>query len=220
VVAHGSGSTRSAVLGHAAVLARHGYGVLLYDARGHGRSGGRGMDLGWYGDADLRAATSFLLAQHDVRDGQVAVVGLSMGGEEAIGAAAADPRIRAVVAEGATGRTAADLAWLSDRYGARGWIQERINDLTYGLTDLLTDAAPPRELREAAAAAAPRPILLIAAGTVPDETYAGQYIQSGSPATVRLSVVSGSGHTGGLATSPTAWERQVTSFLDSATGQR
>ena len=47
-----------------------------------------------------------------------------MRGEEAIGAAATDPRIRAAVAEGATGRTAADKAWLSDAYGWRGRLQE------------------------------------------------------------------------------------------------
>ena len=32
VLLHGAGSTRSAVLQHAVVLARHGYGVLLFDA--------------------------------------------------------------------------------------------------------------------------------------------------------------------------------------------
>ena len=47
-----------------------------------------------------------------------------MGGEEAIGAAATDDRIRAVVAEGATGRTAADKAWLSEEYGLAGVVQE------------------------------------------------------------------------------------------------
>ena len=39
VLLPGSGSTRSAVLDHAVVLAGGGYGVLLFDARGHGESG-------------------------------------------------------------------------------------------------------------------------------------------------------------------------------------
>ncbi|WP_130511824.1 serine aminopeptidase domain-containing protein [Krasilnikovia cinnamomea] len=46
VLRHGAGSTRTDTLPQAAVLARHGYGLLLVDARGHGHSGGRGMDLG------------------------------------------------------------------------------------------------------------------------------------------------------------------------------
>lgn len=105
VLRHGSGSTRSAVLGHASVLAKGGYGVLLADARGHGESAGPGMDIGWYGDQDIAGAVSFLTRQPDVDPARIGVVGLSMGGEEAIGAAAGDRRIRAVVAEGATGRT-------------------------------------------------------------------------------------------------------------------
>ena len=60
VVLPGSGSTRTAVLGQAAVLARHGYGALLVDTRGHGPSGGHTMDFGWWGDRDLAAAVSFL----------------------------------------------------------------------------------------------------------------------------------------------------------------
>jgi fermentation-respiration switch protein FrsA (DUF1100 family) len=66
VVLHGASSTRSAVLDQAAVLARHGYGVLLYDARGMGRSDGRAMNFGWYGDRDLAAAIDFVASQPDV----------------------------------------------------------------------------------------------------------------------------------------------------------
>src|SRR3954452_4026119 len=77
---HGAGSTRSAVLEHAGGLARHGDGVLLYDARGHGRSDGRAMEFGWYGDDDLGGAVSWLIGRPDVRDGHIAAVGMSMGG--------------------------------------------------------------------------------------------------------------------------------------------
>ena len=60
VVLPGAGSTRTAVLGQAAVLARHGYGTLLLDTRGHGLSAGHAMDFGWWGDRDIAAAVSFL----------------------------------------------------------------------------------------------------------------------------------------------------------------
>jgi dienelactone hydrolase len=171
------------------------------------------MDFGWYGDRDLSAAVAFTVARPDVRDGRVGVVGLSMGGEEAIGAAAADPQIRAVVAEGATARTAADRDWLSQQYGVQGWMQEQIDRLTYGIADLLTDAGPPTQLRAAVAAAAPRPVLLIAGGDVPDEPLAGRFIQAGSPRTVQLWVVPGSGHLAGLAAQPQLWELAVVDFL-------
>lgn len=213
---HGAGSTRENTLRHAAVLADHGFGVVLFDARGHGRSGGRAMDFGWYGDADVAAAVDFLADQPDVAPDGIGVVGLSMGGEEAIGAAAADPRVRAVVAEGATGRTAADHAWLADEYGLRGWLQRGVDWITYNATDLFTNAHPPIALREAAGQATHTPMLLIAAGTVADEQHAARDINRAAPETVDVWVVDGASHTGGLETAPAQWKARVTAFLDGA----
>lgn len=217
VLAHGAGSTRANVLDHAAVLARHGYGVLLFDARGHGDSDGRAMDFGWYGDEDVGAAVDFLARRADVDPDRIGAVGMSMGGEEVIGAAAATAgRIRAVVAEGATSRVPADKSWLSDTYGARGWVQERIEWLTYSVTDLLTAADRPASLRDAVVDAAPTAVLLIAGGEVPDEAHAGEYIRSGASERVRLWIVEGAGHTAGLDTQPEEWEARVIAFLDTA----
>jgi dienelactone hydrolase len=216
VLLHGAGSTRSSVLAHAEVLARHGYGVLLFDARGHGRSGGRAMDFGWYGDEDIAGALSYLQRRSDVDSDRLAAVGMSMGGEAAIGAAAGDERIKAVVAEGATNRVGGDTAWLSDEFGWRGTIQERLEWLRYGTTDLLTDARKPITLHDAVREASPRPVLLIAAGDVADEPKAARYIQSAAPDTVERWVVPDSGHTDGLATDPEAWEARVIHFLAAA----
>jgi dienelactone hydrolase len=213
VLAHGAGSTRSSVLDHAIVLAAHGYGALLFDARGHGRSDGRAMDFGWCGDLDIGGAVSFVAAQPDVDERRIAAVGLSMGGEEALGAAASDTRIAAVVAEGATGRTAADKAWLSQVHGWRGQVQEVIEHLLYEATDLLTDARPPITLRRAVTAAAPRPVFLIAAGTIENEVDSARAIESGSPQSVQHWIVPGAGHTDGLDRRPGEWERRVTAFL-------
>ncbi len=218
VLRHGAGSTRTDTLEQAAVLAQGGYGVLMMDARGHGHSAGRAMDFGWYGDQDIRAGVDFLASQPEVDGRRIGVVGLSMGGEEAIGAAAADPRVRAVVAEGAGQRTAADKQWLSDLYGVPGAIQEQLDRITYGVTDLLTPADPPTPLRRAAQLASPAPMLLIAAGDVPDEEHAANWIRAGSPDSVTLWVVPGAGHTAGLRTHPDDWQRRVTEFLDKALG--
>ena len=215
VLAHGAGSTRDDVLDQAAVLAGHGYGVLLFDARGHGDSDGRAMDFGWYGDEDVMAAVDFLDADPGIED-RIAAVGMSMGGEEVIGAAAADERIRAVVAEGATNRVAKDKGWLSEEYGVRGWLQERIEWLTYAVTDVLTDADQPISLRDAVSAMAPRPVLLVTGGDVPDEALAGRYIQGGAPDSVELWDVPEAGHTEGVRVQPEEWEARVIGFLDAA----
>jgi fermentation-respiration switch protein FrsA (DUF1100 family) len=214
VVLHGAGSTRSDVLDQAAVIHRHGYGVLMIDARGHGESTGRAMDFGWYGDLDITAATGYLAGQDEIDPARIGVVGMSMGGEEAIGATAADPLISAVVAEGATGRTAADKAWLSDEYGWRGALQEQIEKAQFWVTDYLTTAAPPTALRSAIAGSDDTPFLLIAAGDVGDETAAATYMASAAPDRVTVWTVDGASHTGGLDTAPDDWEDRVIGFLD------
>jgi fermentation-respiration switch protein FrsA (DUF1100 family) len=212
-VLHGASSTRTAALDQAAVLARAGYGVLLFDARGVGRSHGRAMNFGWHGEADLAGAVDFLRARPDVDPQRIGALGESMGGEEAIGALGVDTRLAAVVAEGATNRVASDWQWLSDAYGVRGSLQRAVQWLTYSLTDLLTEAPRPRSLRTSVTAAAPRPVLLIAAGQIGDEARADRYIERASPGTVTVWVVPGADHTGGLATAPTEWRQRVLSFF-------
>jgi len=216
ILRHGAGSTGSDVLAHAAALVNHGYGVLVTDARGHGMSGGRGMEFGWYGDLDIAAAVTFLRGQPDVDSDRIAVLGLSMGGEEAIGAAAAEPRIAVVVAEGATARTAADKAWFADVYGWRGRVQLVLERIQYGVADLLTPASPPATLAASARDASPKPVLLITAGDVADEGHAAEYIREYSPDNVTVWTVPGAGHTEGLTVAPILWEEKVVDFLDAA----
>ena len=219
VLRHGAGSTRSDVLDHAAVLGRNGYGVLALDARGHGDSAGRAMDFGWYGEVDIAAAVSFLEQRPEVDPGAIAVVGMSMGGEEAIGALATDERIAAVVAEGVGQRVAADKEWLAERYGWRGQVQVSAERLMYGLTDLLTEADPPIPLADAVSAAAPRPVLVIAGGAEHDEPEVAGHLVAASPANVQQWVVAGAGHIGALRAEPDEWERRVVELLDRATGR-
>jgi dienelactone hydrolase len=212
VVRHGAGSTRTATLDQAGVLGRDGYGLLLVDARGHGLSEGRGMDLGWYGDQDIEAAVDFLAGQPGVDPARIGLLGLSMGGEEAVGAAAADPRIRAVVAEGVTARTAADKdQWLPG--GAAGTVQRALDAYTFGVTDLLTPAVPPTPLHEAVASS-DASFLLVTAGRVPDEARAAAAFAEAAPARVQVLDIPGATHTHGLDTAPQVWTAEVLGFLD------
>lgn len=171
------------------------------------------MDFGWHGDADIAVGIAFLVGRDEVDENRLAVIGLSMGGEEAIGASGSNQRIRAVVAEGSTARTAADKEWLSDQYGVRGWIQERIESLQYWLTARLTSATPPMALRAAVAQSATTRYLLITAGDVADEATAAAHIAGAAPDRVRAWSVPDAGHTDGLAVAPEEWERRVIEFL-------
>ncbi len=218
VVLPGSGSTRSAVLGQGVVLARHGYGALLVDGRGHGLSGGHPMDFGWWGDRDIAAALSFLDRQAGIRPGKIAVLGESMGGEQAIAAMGTDPRIRAVVSEGTTGQQLADHGWMLR--GITGVLDRGMEWVQYTAADLISGAPAPMSIRAAIRAAAPRPVLLIAGGTASSEPIAARWFRAASPATVQIWVVPHAGHTQGLATAPKAWAARVIGFLNTALAKR
>lgn len=211
VLLHGSGSNRTAVLQPAAVMAKAGYGVLLYDARGHGRSAGSGMDLGWWGDLDIRAAVDWLAGRPDVSAGRIAAVGMSMGGEEAIGAAASDSRLRAVVAEGALWRGSMDTGWLSRSF--QGEIERAMISVQTAVTGLLTSAAQPLSLEEAVKKMAPRPLILIAGKP---ELRGDRYLRDASPTNVQLWELPNTPHISGLARHPVEWQQRVIGFLDSA----
>jgi hypothetical protein len=72
---------RSGTRRQARMLVRHGYGVLLYDRRGEGRSEGDPNSFGWDFDKDIRAGIDFLRHRADVDPRRIAGLGLSVGGE-------------------------------------------------------------------------------------------------------------------------------------------
>ena len=211
VVLHGSGSTRTAVLDEAVVVAQHGYGVLLLDARGHGRSGGTAMDFGWWGDRDIAAAVRWLQSRPEIRDGRIGALGLSMGGEEAIGAAATNNAIRAVVAEGALWRGSMDTDWLPT--DLPGYVQRGMLSVQTAVTGLLTDAPEPISLQRALDATAPRQVLLIADKP---EIRGDRYLRDTAPGNVQLWQLPDTPHVGGLSHHPAQWEARVITFLDRA----
>jgi dienelactone hydrolase len=210
----GATNTRTDVEDQAAELARRGYGVLLLDARGHGESGGDAMLWGWYGETDVRASVDYLVTRPDVIGGRIAAVGMSMGAEEAIGAAGADPRILGVVAEGASARGSRDEGDTSS--GVGGWFLSYIDWTTKQAADLMTSAHAPTKMRDAIGAAAPRPFMIIAAGTQPAEIAAAQAFHDAAPESVEVWIAPGAGHTTAYDTHPDEWETRVIGFLDDA----
>jgi dienelactone hydrolase len=206
VLLGGSGTTRDGEVDRAAVLARHGFGVLLLDARGHGGSAGEAMLLGWFGERDVQPAIDFLATRPDVRDGRIGVVGMSMGGQQAVAAAGADHRIRAVVADGVVGRHASENK-------AQNPIDRLMGNLMMVATDVMTSAPHPTPLRDAVQDAAPNRVLVIAGATVWAETDFAEKLHRASPTSVELWFAPDSGHTEAFAKHPAEWERRVTDFL-------
>jgi len=95
LVAHGYGDKRSEDF--YTLFASHGYGVIAWDFRAHGKSGGDFTSLGYYETLDAKAALDFVLAQRGVK--HVGAWGGSMGAVTMIRATAQYPQIEALVAD-------------------------------------------------------------------------------------------------------------------------
>lgn len=54
------------------MLARHGYGVLLFDRRGEGDADGDPEAFGWNFAKDIKAALAYLRTRPDVDRGRIA----------------------------------------------------------------------------------------------------------------------------------------------------
>jgi fermentation-respiration switch protein FrsA (DUF1100 family) len=104
-----------APLQYARRLASNGFTALIFDPRYRGESGGepRCLEDPVAKVEDLRAAVAFLAARPEVDADRLAVVGICMGGNTAVHAAADDPLIRVVAAVTPHFRNAeADALWL------------------------------------------------------------------------------------------------------------
>ena len=127
----------------AKLLARHGYGVLLFDRRGEGESEGDPNLFGWQGDRDIRAAVAFLQSRSDVDPARIGGIGLSVGGEMMIEAAAESDDLKAIVSEGASSRSVRDE--LANPGG--GWPEIMGNSVATLATAVFSGDLPPATLR-------------------------------------------------------------------------
>ena len=213
VLSHGSGGSRERVAAHARMLARRGYGVLAIDNPGNGESHGHSNGLGYNAQPAVDAALGWLSRRPDVDPQRIAGLGTSLGAEVLLEAAARDPRLRAVVADGPTrpmdGQRVSDPALPERAFGAV-WLQAVRAVSGMREAPSLTGLMP---------RIAPRPVLLIAGGVgAPDEIPANRaYRDAGGP-TTQLWELPDAGHTGGLRTHPAAYEQRTTTFLDRALG--
>jgi len=95
LLAHGYGDNRPEWI--QALFAKKGFGVMSWDARAHGESGGEVSTLGYLEVLDVKAALEYVLAQPDVK--YVGAWNGSMGAATIIRAAAEFPQIQAVFAD-------------------------------------------------------------------------------------------------------------------------
>jgi uncharacterized protein len=206
------GMSRESPREEAAMLARRGYGVLLYDPRGWGGSDGDPHAFGWEGHADVLAAVDWLRGRPEVDPGRIGGLGLSVGGEVMITAAAASPGIAAVVSEGAGERSVRETVDTD-----AGWLAVPFQAVVTGALAVFSDGGPPGGLADLAPRVAPRPLLLVyGEDGQPGERELNPVYHRAAGPTATLWEVPGSPHIGGLETQPAEYERRVAGFFDDA----
>jgi uncharacterized protein len=189
--------------------------VLLFDRRGEGESEGDPNALGWKGERDVRAAVEFLRGRPDVDPRRIGGIGLSVGGEMMIEAAAESEGLAALFSEGAGIRSVREALAIP---GTRMKIEAT---LAYAVVTpaiaIFSNSLPPASLVDFSERIAPPPVLFIYAipGSGGEAELTETYFEAAREPK-ELWLVPGSEHTGGIEAQPAEYERRVIGFFDDA----
>ena len=211
IAIHGGNGNRTHMLYHAGVLAQEGYGVLLFDLRAHGESGGAFFKAA-NASQDVQAAVNFLQGRADVDPQRIGGVGLSLGGMALIQGAAETPTIQALIADGAdAGKLDDVLSPMPPEYRSLWfmipelWMIDRFVELMSGVR-----ATPIKEL---VADISPRPILFVSAGQGTEQFMNRQFYEHAG-STAQLWELPETEHTGGIFTYPDEYRERMISFFN------
>lgn len=206
LVLHGGGGNRTGAYAHARMLARHGYGVFLWDARGRGRSEGTQNAYGWGWDRDVAGALTYLKSRPEVDTARVGGLGLSTGADVLVQAAGQHQKLAAVVGDGTAAESFADWHRL---YGTNLLTPFLAAEFAAVRVTSGGHSGPPMEEMIKRVRS---PLLLISAGTHEERDFNLHYARLAPVAHWNLPR---SGHTAGLRSEPT-YEQRVTAFFASA----
>ncbi len=210
VLVHGLGADRAELLPEAAVLHRHGHGVLLFDSRASGQSEGTLASWGDRERKDVAAALRLVRTRPGVDPARVGLYGFSVGASAVALAAAADPSVRAV----ALGPLWPSLeAELRQKFRVGRGRSPLLARLVFRLAGVRVDAVRPAD---ALPKIPPRPLLFIS-GTRDEDTPSA--IVDGLAATVPGTLrwqVPGAGHGGFAEVDPRGLDQALGGFFDHA----
>ena len=211
IVVHGGGGDRTGSLAHAALLARHGYGVLVYDSRGRGKSEGTHIAYGWGWEMDVEGALGFVGEREDVEDGRVGALGLSTGADVLIEVAPEHRELQAVVSDGATARSFADFTAVQGIDVLTPFVWTFITG-----SRILSGSSPGPPLEDLVPRVAPTPLLLISAGKGQNERPFNLRYAEVAREPFEFWDLPDVAHTAAIRERATEYERRVVAFFDEA----
>ncbi len=204
LLAHGYGDNRPEWM--YALIAKMDYGVLAWDARAHGESGGTVSTLGYKEVLDVKAALDFALAQPGVE--HIGAWGGSMGGATMIRAAAQFSQIEALVVDSSFASLDDEVDFL-DPYPILNPLGKLM--MTLGLGVNLEKVSPSAVIGQIS----PRPVYIIqgTADTVaPPESAEILFNVANEPK--YLWIEEGAIHLGVHEENPARYQRRVMRFFD------
>ena len=196
---------------HARMLAEHGYGVLVMDQRGVGASEGEPNGWGWGGEHDVIGAVRYLHQRPEVDPARIGGLGLSVGGEVMLHAAAVDDGLRAVVSEGAGIRS-----WNEFRAtdGPDRWLLAPLMITRMAATAVFGNRMPPPGLPELVPDIDVPLLLLYATDGIGGEELTATYFRLAHQPKELWQITGG--HTDGIDAEPDEYVRRVVGFFDKA----
>jgi uncharacterized protein len=212
ILQHGYSGNSEQMLPAAKMLAKHGYGALLFDFRGHGDSEGDLVTIGLYEAQDTDAAVRFLTQQPETQ--HIGLIGNSMGGAVGVLAAANNTGIEAVAIEGV-------FAQLQDEVGVGIEVKTPLpawpfDSIFISLAELnsgykIGSVAPIEQI----GLISPRPILIMQGGK-DERVYAdtGEKLFAAAGEPKEYWFEPGVAHVSFAATLPTDYERRIIEFFD------
>ena len=204
--------TRTGKVPQARMLVRHGYGVLLLDARGYDGSQGDPNVFGWDDTKDIDAAVAWLQHQRDVRGDRIGGIGFSVGGEMMLQAAASNTALRAVVSEGAGFRSVREDV----QRGPRGWFALPETAVQTAAIAVMSGTSPPPPLKELVPRIAPRSVFFIYAGHGAGGEEYNPDLYRAALVPKELWKIGEASHTGGFQARPQQYEHRVVGFFNRA----
>jgi len=219
ILLHGFSGTRADTLGYAEPLVAAGYGVLMYDERGSGESGGDHRSYGWEDGPDVTGAIHFIRQQPTGQSARIGIGGCSMGAQIALQGAVQNAEILAVWADGASTIRAVDNAPPHNLLSGVIVTTQYLLDWMY---EMRLDLTAPPPMLEQIPLIAPRPIMLVGGGTevglLGSESPRIQRFGEVAGPNAQVWIIPEATHCDGLALRPEEYTARLVRFFDAAFG--